>query len=287
LHNPWDDWQRLSMREGPKGPRLFDWACVPILHRWEDDGRHSLLIRRSLTDPNEKAYSFVFAPQGTTLPEMVAASGARWHIEEDFANAKDIGLDHYEVRSFDSLVQTHHAGAAGSCRLSRDLCDRAFLHLSSCSLSTSRSTCRACASPSQKCAICLHGSSSPLLRLPVAFWLGRGGVAITKVVPAITTPNVVVICWLILAGSQSTALGFVLSSTHFSDIQEISWMCRSSWKSGRMWSSLCSFLERSSEYDSSSCRRGSSSAWRSSALPSTTGFNKRTYLSQLIPRMHA
>jgi SRSO17 transposase len=94
------DWQRLSMSEGSKGPRLFDWASVPILHRWEDDGRHWLLIRRSLTDPNEKAYYFVFAPKGTTLPEMVQAIGARWHIEEDFENAKDMGLDHYEVRSF-------------------------------------------------------------------------------------------------------------------------------------------------------------------------------------------
>jgi SRSO17 transposase len=93
------DWQRLSMSEGTKGPRLFDWACVPILHRWEDDGRHFLLIRRSLTDPQEKAYYFVFAPKGTTLPDMVEAIGARWHIEEDFENAKDLGLDHYEVRS--------------------------------------------------------------------------------------------------------------------------------------------------------------------------------------------
>ena len=94
------DWHCLSMSEGTKGPRLFDWAVVPILHQWEDDGRHFLLIRRSLTDPNEKAYSFVFAPAGTTLPEMVAASGARWHIEEDLENAKDLGLDHYEVRCF-------------------------------------------------------------------------------------------------------------------------------------------------------------------------------------------
>ena len=94
------DWQRLSMSAGTKGPRLFDWAVVPILHQWEDDGRHWLLIRRSLTNPNEKAYYFVFAPKGTTLPEMVAAIGARWHIEEDFENAKDLGLDHYEVRSF-------------------------------------------------------------------------------------------------------------------------------------------------------------------------------------------
>jgi SRSO17 transposase len=94
------DWQRLSMSEGSKGPRLFDWGYVPMLHRWENDGRHWLLIRRSLTDPNEKAYYFVFAPKGTTLPEMVQAIGARWHIEEDFENAKDMGLDHYEVRSF-------------------------------------------------------------------------------------------------------------------------------------------------------------------------------------------
>ena len=26
-------WQRLAMSEGSKGPRLFDWACVPLLHR--------------------------------------------------------------------------------------------------------------------------------------------------------------------------------------------------------------------------------------------------------------
>jgi hypothetical protein len=94
------DWQRLSMSEGTKGPRLFDWAVVPMLHQWEDDGRHWLLIRRSLADPQEKSYYFVFAPPGTTLQEMVRAIGARWHVEEDFENAKDMGLDHYEVRSF-------------------------------------------------------------------------------------------------------------------------------------------------------------------------------------------
>lgn len=93
-------WQRLSMSEGTKGPRLFDWALVPMLHQWEDDGCHWLLIRRSLTDPSEKAYYFVFAPKGTPLLEMVKAIGARWHIEEDFETAKDMGLDHYEVRSF-------------------------------------------------------------------------------------------------------------------------------------------------------------------------------------------
>ncbi len=119
LHD--QDWQRLSMSEGTKGPRLFDWACVSILHRWEEDGRHWLLIRRSLTDPREKAYYFVFAPPGTTLPEMVKAIGARWHIEEDFETGKDLGLDHYEVRSFTgwyrhiTLVMLAHAFLTGTC----------------------------------------------------------------------------------------------------------------------------------------------------------------------------
>jgi hypothetical protein len=86
------------MSEGTKGPRLFDWACVPILDRWEDDGRHWLLIRRSISDPAEKTYYFIFAPKATTLHEMVKAAGARWHIEEDFANTKDMGLDHCAPR---------------------------------------------------------------------------------------------------------------------------------------------------------------------------------------------
>ncbi len=119
------DWQRLSMSEGTKGPRLFDWAVVPILHQWEDDGCHFLLMRRSLSDPRDKAYAFVFAPAGTTLQEMVPASGARWHIEEDLENAKDVGLDHYEVRSWlgwyrhITLVLLAHAYLASLCATER------------------------------------------------------------------------------------------------------------------------------------------------------------------------
>lgn len=115
------DWQCLSRSEGTKGPRLFDWAVGPLVHQWEEDGRHWVLIRRSLTAPDEKASYFVFAPQGTSLPELVTASGARWPIEEDFANAKDLGLDHSEVRRFIgcyrhiTLVVVALAYLAGMC----------------------------------------------------------------------------------------------------------------------------------------------------------------------------
>lgn len=94
------EWHRLAMSMGTKGPRLFDWALIPMLHQWEDDGCHFLLIRRSLTDQQEKRYYFAFAPRNSTLGEIVAAIGCRWHIEENFENAKGLGLGHYEVRSF-------------------------------------------------------------------------------------------------------------------------------------------------------------------------------------------
>lgn len=94
------DWQRLSMSQGTKGPRIFDWTAVPILHKWEDDGHHWLLIRRCVDDPSKKTYYLVFAPKGTTWQEMVEAIGARWYIEQDFETSKDMGLDQYEVRSW-------------------------------------------------------------------------------------------------------------------------------------------------------------------------------------------
>ncbi len=95
------DWQPLAMSEGTKGPRLWRlWRRCPSCTTGRTMDAHFLLIRRSLSDPQEHAYYFVFAKARTTLPEMVAAIGARWHIEEDFANAKDLGLDHYEVRGF-------------------------------------------------------------------------------------------------------------------------------------------------------------------------------------------
>lgn len=117
-----DDWQRLSMSEGTKGPRLFDWVRVPILHHWEDDGQHWLLIRRQLSAPFERTYYLVYGPKTTTLQEMVCVAGARWHIEEVFETAKgEVGLDHYEVRTWTAwhrhitLAMLAHAFLAVMC----------------------------------------------------------------------------------------------------------------------------------------------------------------------------
>jgi len=94
------DWQRLSQSLGTKGPRLFDWARLPLLQGDAPDGCHWLVVRRCLEEPRELAYYLVVAPPATPLPTMVQAIGARWRIEEDLQAAKDLGLDQYEVRSY-------------------------------------------------------------------------------------------------------------------------------------------------------------------------------------------
>jgi SRSO17 transposase len=41
------------------------------------------------------------APAGTTLAELTAVAGARWAVEDCFAEAKnETGLDHYQVRRY-------------------------------------------------------------------------------------------------------------------------------------------------------------------------------------------
>jgi SRSO17 transposase len=97
---PADAWQQLSCADGSKGPRLYDWALIETVSR-----DHRLLVRRSLhrNEKGEKelAYFLCFAPRGAALAELVAVAGARWAVEDCFAEAKnETGLDHYQVRRY-------------------------------------------------------------------------------------------------------------------------------------------------------------------------------------------
>lgn len=92
-------WRTLSAGDGAKGPRLYDWAAIPLLS-WQMPDQRSLLLRRSLKD-GKLAYYVCYGPCGTALEELVRVAGMRWTIEECFEAAKgEVGLDHYEVRSW-------------------------------------------------------------------------------------------------------------------------------------------------------------------------------------------
>jgi len=96
---PDDAWVRLSAGDGAKGPRLYDWAWVPIRPLRAPDAGHWLLARRSPTDPTDLAYFVCFGPATTALAEVVRVAGRRWAIEQALEEAKgEVGLDQYEVR---------------------------------------------------------------------------------------------------------------------------------------------------------------------------------------------
>jgi SRSO17 transposase len=98
---PAAEWQTLSAGEGAKGPRLYDWAYQSLDAPQAPGWSRGLLVRRSLSDPTELAYYHVFAPENTPLLTLVAVAGSRWTIEICFESAKgEVGLDHYEVRSW-------------------------------------------------------------------------------------------------------------------------------------------------------------------------------------------
>jgi SRSO17 transposase len=122
---PADGWQRLSCADGSKGPRLYDWALIGAA-----EPGHRLLVRRSLA-PNGKgvlelAYFRCWSPRPVTLAELVAVAGARWAVEDCFAEAKnETGLDHYQVRRYRAwyrhitLSMLAHAFLAVQARASR------------------------------------------------------------------------------------------------------------------------------------------------------------------------
>jgi SRSO17 transposase len=98
---PEDGWTRLSAGDGAKGPRWYDWRWLPLAEPLEPGWRRCLLVRRSLSEPADLAAYVVFVPQPTTLEEVVRVAGSRWTIESSFEAAKgEVGLDHYEVRSW-------------------------------------------------------------------------------------------------------------------------------------------------------------------------------------------
>jgi SRSO17 transposase len=89
-------WRRMSCGDGAKGPRMYDFAEVPDAA----SGAHRLVIRRAIDD-GELAYFWSHTPNGASLADLVRVIGMRWAVEECFQASKgQVGLDHYQVRSY-------------------------------------------------------------------------------------------------------------------------------------------------------------------------------------------
>ena len=102
---PEEAWERLTVSEGEKGPRTYDWAAVPIVESRQGlPGPDAwLLARRSIPAPSDLAYYLSNAPQETPLATLAEIASARWSIETTIEEGKgETGLDEYEVRHWHS-----------------------------------------------------------------------------------------------------------------------------------------------------------------------------------------
>lgn len=98
---PSESWQRLSAGSGSKGLRIYDWLRVELDQPAQAGWQRWLLVRRSINDASELTAYSAFATAGTSLQALVEVAGTRWTVEESIQTGKgEVGLDHYEVRSW-------------------------------------------------------------------------------------------------------------------------------------------------------------------------------------------
>lgn len=98
---PADGWERISAGAGSKGLRWYDWQRLELSAPAQAGWQRWLLLRRSISDPSAVTAYRAFAAASTPLTELVRVAGTRWTVEESIQTAKgEVGLDHYEVRSW-------------------------------------------------------------------------------------------------------------------------------------------------------------------------------------------
>ncbi|MGH3925613.1 MAG: IS701 family transposase, partial [Pseudonocardiaceae bacterium] len=105
-------WNQASCGPGSTGDRTYAWAWIATT-----SPRHSLLVRRNLTNPPDQAYFYCYVPEGrtVTLGTLIRVAGMRWSVEEHFQVGGDqFGLDHRQARLHTALPCTLPPPLTGS-----------------------------------------------------------------------------------------------------------------------------------------------------------------------------
>ncbi len=100
-------WQRITWREGTKGPMTSRFAAARVLpsHSYQHGGAKEntlwLLAEWPEDEPTPTKFWLANLPEETSLLSLVRLAKIRWWIEQGYQQLKDeLGLDHYEGRSW-------------------------------------------------------------------------------------------------------------------------------------------------------------------------------------------
>ena len=104
---PQERWQRVTWREGTKGPMTSRFTATRVLpsHSYQHDGLKEEPLWLLVEWPEDEAaptkFWFANLPEDASLLSLVRLAKIRWWIEQGYQQLKDeLGLDHYEGRSW-------------------------------------------------------------------------------------------------------------------------------------------------------------------------------------------
>jgi len=101
------DWQRFRVKDGEKGPMVWEVKHVPFYPQGPDGlpmGRWHLVIAHNVLDFWEYKFFISDAPPKTEVGTLLLVGFSRWPVERCFEDGKgEIGLDHYEGRRYKGL----------------------------------------------------------------------------------------------------------------------------------------------------------------------------------------
>ncbi len=103
-----EHWQAITVAEGEQGPRTYLFAFERLWdNRDHGPGKGVWAVYRKNLDGSEPRYYFSNAPARTRNQVLAKKAAARWPIETEIqTNKSDVGLDEYEVRSWQGW--NHH-----------------------------------------------------------------------------------------------------------------------------------------------------------------------------------
>lgn len=102
-------WQRFRVKDGEKGPMVWEAKHTPFHPRGEDHLPMSpmhLIVARNVLEPNVLKFFIADAPPETPLQVLLHVAFSRWRVERCFEDQKtELGFDHFEGRSYVGLIR--------------------------------------------------------------------------------------------------------------------------------------------------------------------------------------
>jgi SRSO17 transposase len=117
------EWQRFRVKDGEKGPMVWEVKHVWFYPNGQDNLPMSplhLIVARNVLEPDVIKYFVADAPQDTPLTVLLHVAFSRWRVERCFEDQKtELGFDHFEGRSYVGLMRHQTITALTHLFLSR------------------------------------------------------------------------------------------------------------------------------------------------------------------------